>query len=320
MKIGIVGAGHLGKIHIKCANLVEGLEVVGFYDINPVEIDGLKCFLTLEALINAVDIVDIVTPTPSHFEIAEKAILAGKHVFIEKPVTHTLAQAEKLIKLQKEKKVKIQIGHVERFNPALQSLDLTNISPKFVEIHRLASFNPRGNDVSVVFDLMIHDLDIILHLIQSPVREIRASGVGVINPTPDIANVRLEFENGCVVNLTASRISLKQMRKIRMFQADAYISIDLLEKQSQIIRLVDEKPEAGFLTEWNTPEGEKYIQAEMPEIPSTNAIKVELESFMNCILKDTLPKVSLADGYKALQVAFAISEQIEDNMKQIKGE
>lgn len=190
----------------------------------------IQRFQTPQELFAAVDVVDIVTPTTTHFEMAAQAIRAGKHFFIEKPITRTVEEAEELIKLAQEFKVKAQVGHVERFNPALLALEDMELNPMFIEAHRLAVFNPRGTDVSVILDLMIHDLDIVLSIVKSEVKFISASGVAVASETPDIANARIEFENGCVANLTASRISLKQMRKVRLFQKDAYISLDFLEK------------------------------------------------------------------------------------------
>ena len=273
LKIGVLGTGHLGKIHLKCIGLLpEVYQLMGFFDPNPSTAEqvassfGLHAFPTYEALLEAVDVVDIVAPTIVHFELAQKAIKAGKHVFIEKPITHTLAEAKGLIDLQHEFGVKIQVGHVERFNPALLAVGDLSLSPMFIEGHRLATFNPRGTDVSVIHDLMIHDLDILLNLVPSEVKTVSASGVAVVSDQTDIANARIEFENGCVANLTASRISMKQMRKIRLFQKDAYISLDFLEKQAQIIRLYDYEgvtsgeikvPSESNLMELETPKGKK---------------------------------------------------------------
>ncbi|MGK0391337.1 MAG: putative dehydrogenase [Maribacter sp.] len=324
MKIGLFGVGHLGKVHLKCIKLIAGFEPIGFYDADSairqkVSDDlGWKAYDSAEELIHDADVIDIVTPTVTHFEIAKKAIQKGKHVFIEKPVTQTLEQATELLELRDKHQVKVQVGHVERFNPAVSSIDITTLNPMFIEVHRLSSFNPRGTDVSVVLDLMIHDIDIILHLVPSEIKSISANGVGVVSSTPDIANARIEFENGCVANLTASRISLKQMRKMRIFQEDAYVSLDFLEKNAQIIRLSDEEPEGGYLSALETKEGTRYIQAEFPEIQATNAIKQELETFLNCIMEDTRPRVPLEDGYKALKVAYSISDEIEQRLNKIK--
>lgn len=322
LKIGVLGTGHLGKIHLKCIQLAsETYELVGFYDPDDraaqqvIDTHNIKRFLTPQALFEAVDVVDIVTPTTTHYEMATQAIRAGKHFFIEKPITRTVEEAEALIKLAQEFKVKAQVGHVERFNPALLALEDMELDPMFIEAHRLAVFNPRGTDVSVVLDLMIHDLDIILSIVKSEVKFISASGVAVVSDTPDIANARLEFENGCVANLTASRISLKQMRKVRLFQKDAYISLDFLDKQAQIVRLYEPDavniPTDANLMELDTANGKKMIHVYMPEIEAVNAIKMELETFGQSILQNTTPKVPLEDGYKALKLAHDIVHEIE---------
>ena len=329
IKIGVLGAGHLGKIHLKCIQASDFLQLVGFYDPdldNAQKVAasfGVHAFETAEALINAVDAVDIVTPTVLHFDLAQQAARKGKHIFIEKPLTHTVAEAEALIKITDENNVKVQVGHVERFNPAFLSLGDVRISPMFVEAHRLAMFNPRGTDVSVVLDLMIHDIDLILHLVDSEVKSIHASGVAVVSQSPDIANARIEFENGCVANLTASRMSLKQMRKIRFFQRDAYISLDFLEKKAQIIRMLDEndeivtasraRQEGGNLMELETVRGTKFIDIQMPEPMNVNAIQMELETFAECIRDNKSPRVTIQDGYKALKIAHRIIEEIGDS-------
>jgi predicted dehydrogenase len=319
LKIGILGVGHLGKIHLNCLSMIRELyEVVGFFDPSDehaAEAEarfGVPRYTDLDALLDAVDVVDIVTPTPTHFELAKKVMEKGRHLFIEKPVTHTLAQAEELIRLQKATGLRVQVGHVERFNPALLSLGELPVRPMFIEAHRLALFNPRGTDVSVVLDLMIHDLDIVLSMVDSEVVNIHASGVAVVSETPDICNARLEFANGCVANLTASRISLKQMRKVRLFQKDAYISLDLLDKQAQVIRLYDQPAgDNGQLMELPTANGPKWMSVEMPAIEQINAIKMELESLGHSIQTQSETKVPLADGYEALKLADWISRDIE---------
>ncbi len=319
LKIGVLGAGHLGKIHLRCIQqATERLELVGFYDANAANAAKIaaelqiQAFDSVESLIEAVDIVDVVTPTIHHFAAAKAAILRGRHVFIEKPLTHTVAEAEELLVLTRQKNVKVQVGHVERFNPAFLSLGGISIEPMFVEAHRLAPFNPRGTDVSVILDLMIHDIDLVLHLVNSEVKAIHASGVAVISASPDIANARIEFENGCVANLTASRMSLKQMRKVRFFQRDAYLSLDFLEKNAQIIRLRDENTEGGDLMEMDTAQGKKWIDIKMPEPLTVNAIQLELETFADSVYNNTEPKVTIEDGYRALKVAHQIIEVIGD--------
>lgn len=322
LKIGVLGAGHLGKIHLKCLQLTEGIyDLVGFYDVdteNAAEVSkelNVTLFESVDALIDAVDVVDIVTPTPTHFDLAAKVIRKGKHVFIEKPLTHTVDEARELLELKNEYDVKVQVGHVERFNPALLSIADMELNPMFIEGHRLATFNPRGTDVSVVLDLMIHDIDIVLSLVNSEVVNVSASGVSVVSETPDISNARIEFANGCVANLTASRLSLKQMRKIRFFQSDAYISLDFLEKQAQIVRLYDEKDVAEarkeMLMELPTSKGKKFLDISMPDIEPVNAIKLELETFAESIVQNTEPRVSIEDGYQALELAHQIIEKIK---------
>lgn len=321
LKIGVLGVGHLGKIHVKCINLVNDLELVGFFDPNEenakvaVQELGLHRFENIDDLLSAVDAVDIVTPTTTHFELAKNAIENGKHVFIEKPITETPEQAKILLELMQKHQVKVQVGHVERFNPAMLALDEATLNPMFIEVHRLATFNPRGTDVSVVLDLMIHDLDIILNLVKSPVKSVHATGVSVVSNTADLSNARIEFENGCIANVTASRLSLKQMRKVRLFQKDGYVSLDFLTKKAEIVRLYDieEKENLGNtpVMELETAKGRKLIQMEMPEIKPVNAIEMELATFAESILNNTTPKVTLEDGYRALKLAYEISEQIE---------
>lgn len=326
LKIGVLGAGHLGKIHINCIKEIPGYELVGFYDSfkeNALAVSKelqLKSFEQLDDLIAEVDVIDIVTPTLSHFECAQQALKAGKHVFIEKPVTNTLAEAEALIELNKKFKKKIQVGHVERFNPAFVAAQLHLKQPMFIETHRLAQFNPRGLDVPVVLDLMIHDIDVILKAVGSKVEKIAASGVNIVADTPDIANARLEFENGCVANLTTSRIAVKNMRKSRFFQRDAYISVDFLEKKSEIVRMQNAKGNEGpfsMVLDLGEDKGKKEIIFENPKVHPTNAIREELFTFHQAIINDEQPIVTIEDGYEALKVAHQILEQIENNLKKI---
>ncbi|MDA9335145.1 Gfo/Idh/MocA family oxidoreductase [Flavobacteriaceae bacterium] len=314
LKAGVLGAGHLGKIHLKLLQQSEKYELIGFYD--PDQSNGEKVefelghtyFNSLEALIDAVDVIDIVTPTLSHYNCAIKAITKGKHVFIEKPVTNTVEEAEHIRLLVSENNLRGQVGHVERFNPAFIAVKDDIQAPMFIETHRLAEFNPRGTDVPVVLDLMIHDIDIILSVVKSPVKNITASGVSVISETPDIANARIEFENGCVANLTASRISLKNMRKSRFFQKDAYISVDFLEKKVEVVKMKNAPEVPGdFDMILQNAEGlKKQIYFENPEISLNNAILEELESFANAINTNSKPVVTLRDGTDALRVAHQI--------------
>lgn len=319
LKVGLVGAGHLGKIHLKLLNQSEKYQLVGFHDKdieNAKKIEeefGYKFYENLDELLEKIEVLDIVTPTFYHHHYAKMAIERGLHFFIEKPVTQTLEQAEELISLCQEKGVKAQVGHVERYNPAFIATKPFIDEPMFIEIHRLAEFNPRGTDVSVVLDLMIHDLDILLSVVKSPVKEIRASGVCVVSKSPDIANARIEFENGCVANLTTSRISMKAMRKSRFFQKDAYISVDFLEKKSEVIRMksAPENP-ADFDMIIQNAEGEKHqILFEYPNIQPNNAILDELESFADSINENMPIEVSLTDGTEALKVALEIVKCIK---------
>lgn len=314
LKAGVLGAGHLGKIHLRLLNQSEKYNLIGFYDADiengkKVEAEfGYKFFHTIEDLINAVDVVDIVTPTLSHYDCAIQAIEKGKHIFIEKPITNTVEEAEKIRALLAENHVKGQVGHVERFNPAFTAVKNDIHTPMFIETHRLAEFNPRGTDVPVVLDLMIHDIDIILSVVKSEVKHVLASGVSVISDTPDIANARIEFENGCVANLTASRISLKNMRKTRFFQKDAYISVDFLEKKCEVVKMKDAPEQPGdFDMVLQNAEGiKKQIYFDNPNISSNNAILDELESFADAINNNTKPVVTLHDGTEALRVATQI--------------
>lgn len=319
LKIGVFGAGHLGKIHIQQWKEIEGIEIVGFYDPNDenaasaISQYGVKRFSESNSLLQLCDAVDIVSNTTHHFEIAKAALLLGKHIFVEKPFTNTLEEAQELIKLIKEANVKCQVGHVERFNPALLALGDMNIQPMFIETHRLSTFNPRGTDVSVILDLMIHDIDIVLHLVKSPVKRISASGVAVLSETPDIANARIEFDNGCVANLTSSRISLKRMRKMRLFQRDAYISVDFLDKKTEVIKLSDEgeNPKGIMDVPLEMANGEKKVlSVNMPEIPAINAINAELSEFARAIINDLPVKVTAFDGYQAMEVAHLILKKM----------
>ena len=314
LKVGVLGAGHLGKIHLKLLQQSEKYDLVGFFD--PDIANGQRVakefnyhyFENLDDLIDAVDVVDIVTPTLSHYNCAIKAITKGKHIFIEKPITNSVEEAEQIRLLVSENNLRGQVGHVERFNPAFKAIKSEIKSPMFIETHRLAEFNPRGTDVPVVLDLMIHDIDIILSVVNSPVRNINASGVSVISETPDIANARIEFENGCVANLTASRISLKNMRKSRFFQKDAYIRVDFLEKKVEVVKMKDAPKYPGdFDMILQNAEGiKKQIYFENPEIAPNNAILEELETFAEAITTDTKPIVTLRDGTNALKVAYQI--------------
>ena len=316
LKIGVIGAGHLGKIHLNNWAAIEGVKLVGFCDTDDenakivAEKYALPRFATTNELLDACDAVDIVAPTTFHFELCEAAIKKGKHVFVEKPLANTMDEARALVKLAKEANIKFQVGHVERFIPAFLALKNMALQPMFIEVHRLAQFNPRGTDVSVILDLMIHDIDIILHLVKSNVNYITANGVAVMSDTPDIANVRIEFDNGCVANLTSSRISMKKMRKMRLFQKDAYIGIDFLEKKTEVIKLNTPEDKDVFTFDIETNNGKKTIAVANPHVQEVNAIKMELEEFKNAILTNTETAVPVLDGFRAMEVAHQILEKI----------
>ena len=319
LKVGVLGAGHLGKIHLRLLNQSKKYELVGFYDAfdeNAKKVAtefGYKKFDSIADLIAAVDVVDIVTPTMQHFDCAKQVIEAGKHLFIEKPISNTVEEAEEIIALATKHNVKGQVGHVERFNPAFTAVKDQIKNPMFIETHRLAEFNPRGTDVPVVLDLMIHDIDAILSVVKSKVKSVHASGVSVLSQSPDIANARIEFENGCVANVTSSRISMKNMRKSRFFQKDAYISVDYLDKICEVVKMKEAPAVPGdFDMILQNAEGEKkQIYFDNPNVLANNAILDELESFAEAINNNTTPIVTLEDGTEALRVAYMIIESMK---------
>ncbi len=324
VRIGVFGVGHLGKIHVKLLKEISGFNVVGFYDpddknAHKAETDfEIKRFESARKLIESCDAIDIVSPTTTHFQIARDAIKKGKHIFIEKPLSSTLDEAQELVQLVDEARVKAMVGHVERFNPALLSLNKKHLKPMFIEVHRLAEFNPRGTDVSVVLDLMIHDLDIILSLVKANVKRISASGVAILSKSPDIANARIEFDNGCVANVTASRISVKSMRKMRIFQPGAYISMDFLKKKSDLFRIEDEMPSTNGDAnhfELDLPDNtKKYITYETAEKKDTNAIQMELDLFHKSITQDKPVPVTVLEGYNAMHLAHQILDRINKQL------
>ncbi|WPQ64976.1 Gfo/Idh/MocA family oxidoreductase [Chitinophaga sancti] len=320
LKIGIFGVGHLGKIHLSQWATIKDVEVVGFFDPSDSNAASvaqqyqIPRFSTAEELIQASDAIDIIAPTTQHFKLCESAIRNGKHIFVEKPMTNTMEEAKTLVKLVEEANIKFQVGHVERFNPAFLALKGHALNPMFIEVHRLAEFNPRGTDVSVILDLMIHDIDIVLSIVQSTVNRISASGVAVMSDTPDIANVRIEFHNGCVANLTSSRISLKKMRKMRLFQKDAYIGIDFLDKKTEIIKLKTPEDEGLFTLDIDTNSGKKTIAIDNPEIKQVNAIRMELELFRDAILLNKPVPVNAIDGLQAMEVAHQILAKINKGL------
>jgi predicted dehydrogenase len=319
LKVGVFGVGHLGKFHLNNWKEIKKAELIGFYDPNDSMAEQVTAkyhiprFTDPDELIDACDLIDVVAPTPLHFQLCEKAIRKGKHIFVEKPLAGTMEEARILVKLVRESNIKLQVGHVERFNPAYLALESVSLHPLFIEVHRLAQFDPRGTEVSVILDLMIHDIDIILSLVKSEVKSISASGVAVLTDTPDIASVRVEFNNGCVANLTSSRISMKKMRKMRLFQKDAYIGIDFLNKKTEVIKLKTPNDRDVFAFDIETPNGKKTIALSNPAVPEVNAIRMELETFCEAILTNTPTRVSEVDGFRAMDIAHQILQKIKHN-------
>lgn len=325
LKVGVIGTGHLGKLHTKLFKQVEGCDFVGIFDKDlskakfVAEEFQVNYFNSLDELLRKVDAVSIVATTSAHYELAKHAFEQNKHVFVEKPITATIAEGEELVRISEEKKLNFQVGHIERFNPALISLDKYDLNPLFIQTDRLSQFNPRGTDVAVVLDLMIHDIDIILSLVKSEVANVSASGVAVVSDTIDIANARLEFENGAVANVTASRISQKKMRKMRMFQRDTYITLDFITGVSEVYRLVSpgDMPDNPFISfgEIGIGDRKKAVVYEQPEQKEINALQHELQLFVNSVINKTKPAVTGADGLKALKVAEMIIKKIEESIE-----
>lgn len=323
LKTGVIGTGHLGKLHIKMLKQIHECELVGIYDVNTQKAElaakefDVKQFKDLNELLNSVESVSIAATTTAHHELAVKCLNNDLHIFIEKPITATIREAEDLVNLANEKRLTLQVGHIERFNPALLSVEKYITQPMFIQTDRLAQFNPRGTDVAVVLDLMIHDIDIILSLIKSPVIQVDANGVAVVSDTIDIANARLKFENGAVANVTASRISQKKMRKMRLFQKDNYISLDFVTGAAEVFRLlpVSDNPPAASISfgEIGLGEKRKSVVYEQPEIPEINSLKYELQLFIDTSLKNEKPVVSGEDGLRALKIAEDIISSIENS-------
>lgn len=322
VKVGIIGTGHLGKIHTKLFREVMQSEFIGIYDLDFERAKtvanefGIKAFQELDILLDEVDAVDVVATTSAHYQVVKEAFAKNKHVFVEKPITAQIWEAEDLVKEAEEKNLVFQVGHIERFNPALLALEKFELNPLFIQTDRLAQFNPRGTDVAVVLDLMIHDIDIILSLIKSEVKNVNASGVAVVSDSIDIANARLEFENGAVANVTASRISQKKMRKMRMFQRDGYFSLDFITGTTEVYRLVNpiNVPQNPFINygEIGVGDKKKFVVYEQPEVREVNALKLELEYFVDSILNNKKPIVTGKDGLRALKVAEMIIAKIEE--------
>jgi len=321
ISVGVIGTGHLGSLHAKMFSTMDSVQLQGVYDLDSTRAEqvaaqyGTKAYARMEDLLDSVEAVSVATTTKAHFPVGRTALERGVHVFVEKPMTETIEQARILVELAEQKKRKLQVGHIERFNPAILALEPYRLKPMFIESHRLAQFNPRGTDVAVVLDLMIHDIDLILSLVQSRVKRIDANGVAVVSDSVDIANARLQFENGCVANVTASRISQNKMRKMRMFQHDAYISVDFQQGLAEVFRLVDEgdpdlKPTL-MLGQIERGAKKRLIVYEQPEVKDVNALEFELQTFIESIRNDTPPPVSGRDGLQALEVAQEILQIIE---------
>ena len=322
VKIGVVGVGHLGQTHARLLRQVADAELAGIYDIDAPKSQSLaaewggNAFASLDEMMNSVEAVSIVAPTSFHYELASMFMKEGKHCFIEKPITSTVEEAEMICKLADEKKVKVQVGHIERFNPAVLALANLKLEPMFIESHRLAQFKPRGIDVAVVLDLMVHDIDLILNFVKSPVASIDASGVGVISDTVDIANARIKFTNGAVANLTSSRISQRQMRKMRLFQRDAYISIDFADGIAEVYRATKPEQSAPIGINLGTigiGDATRIVSYEQPEAPQVNSLKLELELFVKSILENSPTAVSADEALKVMVVADSIVKQIEES-------
>jgi predicted dehydrogenase len=325
VKIGVIGIGHLGKIHAKLFTEIENCELIGIYDKDfeaakkvGTELN-IKPYSNIEEILDDIDAVDVSATTSAHYELVKKAFSKNKHAFVEKPITKQIWEAEELVKIADEKNLILQVGHIERFNPALVSLEKLQLNPLFIQTDRLAQFNPRGTDVAVVLDLMIHDIDIILSLVKSEVKNVSASGIAVVSDTIDIANARIEFENGAVANVTASRISQKKMRKMRIFQRDAYISLDFTSGSSEVFRLVEpeDMPNSPFMAfgEMGIGAKKRTVIYEQPEMKEVNALKMELELFVESVANNKQPLVSGKDGLKALKIAELIIRKIEESIK-----
>ena len=322
LKIGILGVGYLGKIHINCIRQIKDFELIGFYDINSDISEkvskelNIKAFKDIDELIDSVDVIDIVTSTTSHFQCAVKSIEKGKHIFIEKPVVATYEEASKLQEIASHTNSKIQVGHVERFNPAFIAADKFIENPIFIEVHRLAPYNVRGADVPVTLDMMIHDIDILLHIVNSKIKHISACGLPIVSKTPDITNARIEFENGAAANLTASRLSLKKIRKCRIYQPNGYIIIDYLQQIAEMVSFTDnidyKDPFAMIVKGVEGYDTTRQINFSKLDTIKNNAIETELRSFYNSIVTDSVPIVNLDDGLKAFNIAITINNLVEN--------
>jgi len=322
IKTAVIGVGHLGGFHVRQLKELPEANLVGIFDTDAERLaavsaeQGVSAFNSFEEAVSAAEAVSVVVPTARHFEVASRALDAGCHVFIEKPITSTLEEADKLLRLAEKCERLVQVGHIERLNPALTVLDKYDLQPRFIEGHRLASFTDRGTDVPVILDLMIHDIDVVLHLIRSPIRDIHANGVQVITDSADIATARLEFENGAVANLTASRISQRQMRKLRIFQASMYIGIDFLQRITEVYRLSDSDPknDEGLVTlPFEHAGRRRLITYEKPATEKYDALYLELRNFIRSVAGVEKPAVDGYDARAALDVAIQVQAAVDSS-------
>ena len=316
--ISLIGLGYIGRIHLRLLKDNPNWHVVGVYDLDKTLTKDLalqynvKAFGSLEEAIEHSEVIDIVTPSSTHFEIARKAIIAGKHVFIEKPVTSSLKEAKQLQNLVNEAGVVFQVGHVERYNPAFISALPHLLNPAFIEVHRLAQYNQRGTDVSVVLDLMVHDLDLILSIVKSNVRKIHVSGTQLVSNTVDIVNARIEFENSVVANITTNRMAFKNSRKFRVFTKDNLVSINLLDKITEVIRIKEAGPRSkNLIIDPGHGLVKKEIIFEHPIILPTNAINEELNTFHTNVISNKVTKAGIDDAIRTLEIAFDIEEKLK---------
>jgi predicted dehydrogenase len=318
IRVGVIGVGHLGRFHAQNYLKLPSVELAGVTDSDSerarqiADECGCGVYPDIDSLLKNVEAVSVAVPTDHHFEVAGQVLSAGIHCLVEKPITETVTQAETLIRMASVKGLILQVGHIERYNPSLQVLQGMPINPQFIESHRLAPFKPRGIEVSVVLDLMIHDIDIVLSMIKAPVEKVDASGVAVVSDTIDIANARLRFANGAVANMTASRISQKTMRKMRLFQKSSYITIDFQDKITEIFRLgEDADASSQILTEIGVGDKKQKVLYHKPEITDTNALQAELETFVRSVRGESGSGVTGKAGKEALAVAIEILDQIK---------
>ena len=323
INIGVIGVGHLGEHHVKHLKSINNFKLIGIYDIDEKRAISIgkkyhvPLYKNIDELIEASDAISLVTPTETHFDIAYSCIKAKKHIFIEKPIAKSVNDAEKLIQLGIKRKVIIQVGHIERFNPALIPLNNYKLKPKYIEIQRLAPYNIRGTDVPVVLDKMIHDLDILLFLVNSDIEKVYANGISILTDSIDIANSRIRFKNGTIANVTSSRVAQGDVRKIKIFQQDLYVTIDLLIGLTEVYRVIDKKEKninSIQDVDFDYRGKKKHIIYEKPELLSFDALKAELENFSESIYGDSTPMVDGVAAKNALELAITIDQLIREDL------